>query len=299
LNCRSGTKVRMVAQLLYNIPCTLGEGPVWHSARRSVFWVDIEGQYIFELQWETRIFKEWKIPYRVSLILPTNHNRLILGLQGGIAEFDLQHEKLKWLLDIDRDLPHNRCNDGACDSKGRLWVGTMDLDFKAGAGSLYCVENLLPIKKIGQVTISNGLAWSLDNKKVFYIDSPTQTIQSYHFDLDSGALSFEREVCKIPKKMGTPDGMCIDREGMLWVAHWGGFGVYRWNPSNGKCIDRIEVNAPNVSSCAFVGDNLDYLVITSARQQLSINELKEYPNSGSLFYVRMGVKGIARNNCNL
>jgi sugar lactone lactonase YvrE len=290
----------MVAQLLYNIPCILGEGPVWHSEKKSVFWVDIEGRAFFELEWKARIFREWRIPYRVSLVLPTNHNRLILGLQGGIAEFDLNSGKLQWLFDIDRELPGNRCNDGACDIHGRLWVGTMDLDFKTGAGSLYCVEKYsLPKKKIDRVTISNGLAWSIDNKRAFYIDSPTQAIRSYHFDPDKGLLKFEKEVCVIPKAMGTPDGMCIDEEGMLWVAHWGGFGVYRWNPVNGKCIDRIEVNAPNVSSCAFAGDHLDHLVITTARQQLSIDELNQFPDSGSLFVAQLGVGGIEKNICGL
>jgi sugar lactone lactonase YvrE len=289
-----------VARLLYKIPCILGEGPVWHAERSSIFWVDIEGRTIFELEWESRELKEWHIPHRVSLILPGRKDRLILALQGGIAGFDLKTQELEWLADIEKDLPGNRCNDGGCDKRGRLWVGTMDLDFKEGAGSLYCVEKgFSPRRELGRVTISNGLAWSLDNKRAYHIDSPTQTVRSYLFDMDKGSLSFEKIAFQIPETMGTPDGMCIDKEGMLWVAHWGGFGVNRWNPASGEWIDRIEVDAPNVSSCAFGGEQLDYLFITTARQQLTHEVLEKYPDSGSLFIAKLEVKGVPLNPCDL
>ena len=99
--------------------------------------------------------------------------------------------------------------------------------------------------------------------------------------------------------MGHPDGMTIDEEGMLWIAHWNGFGVYRWNPHNGKLMDKIDVPVPQVSSCAFFGDKLDKLIITTARERLSKKDLQKYPQSGDTFVAEMKVKGMARNKCGL
>ena len=97
--------------------------------------------------------------------------------------------------------------------------------------------------------------------------------------------------------MGSPDGVAIDEEGMLWIAQWGGFGIYRWNPEKGELISKIEVPVPQVSSCAFVGENLDHLLITTARENMKEEELIKYPQSGDAFLVKVDVKGIASNKC--
>ena len=141
------------------------------------------------------------------------------------------------------------------------------------------------------------MAWTSDNTRMYFIDSPTQTIKSYIFDANSGAILFEKNAVLIPKEMGTPDGMCIDSEGMLWVAHWGGFGVYRWNPANGDLLEKIAIPVPDVTSCAFVGENLDHLIITTAKGDLNEDELKKYPESGNVFYLKMKVRGTEPNTC--
>jgi sugar lactone lactonase YvrE len=96
-------------------------------------------------------------------------------------------------------------------------------------------------------------------------------------------------------EVGTPDGMCIDEEGMLWIAQWNGFGVYRWNPINGKLLDKIEVPVPQVSSCAFGGENYDQLFITTAQENFSQELLEKYPDSGSVFLAKPGVRGVRKN----
>ena len=242
--------------------------------------------------------RSWKFDYRLTLVVQAEGDQLILALNAKIARFNLETEQLEWLLDVEVPTSGNRCNDGACDSSGRLWVGTMHLEHRHGQGALYCIDNNLVVqKKISNTTISNGIVWSLDNKRLYYIDSPTQVVQSYIFEEKSGEIIFEKNVIQIPNETGSPDGMTIDEEGMLWIAHWGGFGVYRWNPHNGQLIDKIEVPVPQVSSCAFAGENLDYLVITTARENLKEEEIKKYPESGNTFLVKPGVKGIASNIC--
>ncbi len=226
------------------------------------------------------------------------NNELILALGTGIARFNLETEKVLPVVDIESPNSGNRCNDGACDSLGRLWIGTMHLEHEKGAGALYMVDNNLKVhKKLSNTSISNGIVWSSDNKRLYYIDSPTQAVQSFIFNEKTGEIIFEKNVIQVPPGMGTPDGMAIDEEGMLWIAHWGGFGVYRWNPLNGKLLDKIELPVPQVTSCAFAGENLDHLIITSARENLKKEELKKYPESGNIFCVKTGAKGILTNKC--
>ena len=326
----------MNATLLYPAQCFLGEGPFWHAGRESCFWVDIENRRLYEYPWQvsppgtTAIFPVqstvttlvgessfseagmtrqspppdtatvWQFDRRVSLILPDKQGRLLLGMQGGIAVFDPATGEQQWLLDIEKDRARHRCNDGGIDCEGRLWVGTLQLDFDEGAGSLYCIgEDKIPRKKLGSVTISNGMVWSLDNSRLYYIDSPRRTVQSFLFDRATGDLQFEKIAIRIPPDMGTPDGMTIDEEGMLWVAHWGGFGVYRWDPLTGELLDSVKLPVPNASSCAFAGKELDHLVITTARQDLSEEELMRYPQSGDVFVSKMPVRGIIDNSCKL
>lgn len=288
----------MTAELFYKSECMLGEGPSWHAERKSFFWVDIDGKCFYEFHTTTKEVTRRQLAHRVSLILQTKASSdiILLGVQGGLASYDLTKEKFIWLLDIEKEQFDHRTNDGAVDSEGRLWIGTMHRQFEKGAGSLYCVDNNFSVqRKITGVTISNGLAWSLDNSRMYFIDTPTQTVQSFLFDAETGNIQFEKIAITIDKKMGSPDGMAIDEEGMLWIAQWDGFGVYRWDPVKGKLLDKIDVPVPQVSSCAFGGDNMDELIITTARENFTEEDAAKYPLSGNIFIAKPGVKGIAPN----
>jgi len=290
----------MQTSTLFPSQCILAEGPLWHQERNSCFWVDIERGILYEYGWDTKEVKTWSFDYRVTLVIQADNNTLVLALGRSIARFDLNTEKLEWLVHLEQQLPNNRCNDGACDSQGRIWVGTMALDTKEGAASLYCVEKDFSVTtKIPGVTISNGLAWSSDNTVFYYIDTPSQKVQAYHFERETGNISFNRTVIEIPKDMGSPDGMAIDEEGMLWIAHYGGSGVYRWNPETGQLIEKIEVPVPNVTSCAFVGEKLDQLLITTASENMNEEELRKYPQSGDVFLAQANVKGVPPFRYNL
>ncbi len=289
----------MIASILCKCECILGEGPLWLPEKEMLMWVDIERKLIYEYDWVSRKTSFWQLEKRVSLLLPSvEDDTLILGMQGDVAKFRLSDNRLCWLSDIEKKIDNNRCNDGACDIKGRLWIGTMSMQFDADAGSLYMLdEDLSLTKKLSEVTISNGLVWSLDNKRMYFIDTMKRCVQSFLFDVEKGSIVFERIVVKIPESLGSPDGMTIDEEGMLWIAHYGGFGVYRWNPNTGNLIEKISLPVPNITSCVFGGQDLDILFITTARQELTDEELKRYPESGNLFYVKTTVKGLPSNRC--
>lgn len=283
---------------LFPSQCILAEGPMWHKERFSCFWVDIESGVLYEYNWQSKNINSWSFDYKLSLVLQAKENEVILALNRSIARFDLTTEKLEWVVDLESGLPNNRCNDGACDGKGRIWVGTMDMDCKEGAAALYCIgHDGVPEKKLDNITISNGLAWTQDNKTFYYIDTPTQNVQSFSFDENTGNIDFGKTVIQIPKEMGSPDGMAIDEEGMLWIAHYGGFGIFRWDPKTGKLLEKIDLPVPNVTSCAFVGENLDTLLITTARENMREEDLIKYPESGNVFYVEVKVKGVLPHPC--
>lgn len=269
----------------------LGEGPVWHSERQSLFWVDILEKKLFEQPWQSPHHNEWTLPEYVGTVAIESENTVIVALQNGIARFDLITKKLDWIVDLEKEIPSNRANEGKCDPQGRLWQGTMDLDCKDGAGTLYCIDNELNVEaKITNLRISNGMAWSLDSTRFYFIDSSTYRIESYFFDGKMGDIIFEKTAITIPESMGLPDGMTIDSEGMLWVAHWGGFAVRRWDPDTSELLETIEFPAPQITSCTFGGPDFDHLFITSARVGMSETDLEKYPQSGNVFVVKTGVK---------
>jgi sugar lactone lactonase YvrE len=283
---------------LHKSQCILGESPYWHAERKSFFWVDIEKGELYEFQVGLKKTTKRKFNQRLSLVLEGQGEYLILALDRKIARYDLETEKLTWLIEVEDDQPLNRFNDGACDADGRLWIGTMSTKFTPGSGSLYKITSeLSPEKMLGKISISNGMAWTADNETFYYIDSPTQEIRAYHFDLETGEIIMDRTVIRVPKELGTPDGMSIDQQGKLWVAHYGGFGVYCWDPENGKLLKKISLPVPNVTSCVFGGENLDHLLITTARENLTEAQLKEFPESGDVFLVKTNTQGFLPNSC--
>jgi sugar lactone lactonase YvrE len=290
----------MKAIHLYQSQCVLGEGPYWHTSRKSFFWVDIESGTLFEYILKSGKVRTWNFNHRLSLVLEGEEDHLILALGLKIARFHPESEKLEWLASIESELTHNRCNDGKCDAMGRLWVGTMNLQFKEGAGSFYSLDqDHMLHKHLDQITISNGMAWTPNNQTLYYIDSPTQQVNAYHFDLEKGGIAFERTAIEIPLSMGTPDGMCMDQEEKLWIAHYGGYGVYRWDPVSGQLMEKVELPAPNITSCAFGGEDMDTLLVTTARENLNEAQLAEFPLSGDVFLVKTNTSGFLPNPCRL
>ena len=201
------------------------------------------------------------------------------------------------IQDPESDRPENRFNDGKCDCQGRFWAGTMSKNLDTGSGdsgpvgNVYCLDaDWRVVKKIDNITLSNGMGWSPDNRIFYYIDSATNTVAAYNFVPETGEISDRRVVVRLPRGfVGMPDGMCVDAEGMLWVALWGGGGIVRWNPSTGDILQRLDMSMPNVTCCAFGGERLDELYITTARLG---TDTELYPLAGGLFKVRPGVQGL-------
>jgi len=288
----------LTALLVYEAKAKLGEGAIWNPETQCLYWVDIEGQTFNVYDPVTAVNRAYPTPKRIGTVVPVNAKVVLVALEDGIAAIDLDKGSVHYQLNTDIHLSHNkRFNDGKCDAAGNFWVGTLSMDGVREVSSLYCVKADFSLEeKVKGVSISNGIAWSLDGNFMYYIDTPTGEIVQYNFDAISSNLSQRKVIVKIPDTMGYPDGMTIDNEGMLWVALWDGFGVARFDPATGSLLQKINVPAPKVTSCAFGTENLDTLFITTASVEMTEEELNQYPLSGSVFAIKVGAQGIKANS---
>ncbi|MBS0026957.1 SMP-30/gluconolactonase/LRE family protein [Chitinophaga sp. 22321] len=279
--------------LLSSLTCELAEGACWWPERNSWCWVDILGHTIY-VRAENGGQQVFDVGTHVTTLVPVaERGELIAGLKSGVAFFSPERGVGPLLAVLD-ERENMRCNDGKCDPAGRLWIGTMQMPAEEGTGTLFCIAGKeAPVVKLRGVTISNGLVWKGD--RMYYNDTHTGTIQAFNYDGVTGNIVFSRVAVHIPPELGCPDGMAIDSEGMLWVAHWGGSGVYCWNPETGVLLAKVMVPAPHVSSCAFGGVNMDEMLITTAREHMTAAEIAQYPLSGSVFHVKLPVKGLPAN----
>lgn len=293
-NTETQTPAPMDVKVFFSHKCSLGEGAIWNAKTQELIFIDIEEKQLFFLPPSGKSPKVYDLPERVGTVVPTHDDdKVIVALANGIFEFSRKGEKLNLLSNPHPNQPQLRMNDGKCDPQGRLWVGSMHLEQIKGAAKLYKINHDRSFEQmIDSVTISNGIVWSLDGSKMYYIDTPTGEVAQYDYDVKTGIISNRKTAIKIPESMGYPDGSTIDAEGMIWIALWNGNCVSRWNPNTGKLLQKVEVPAHNVTSCAFGGKDLDTLFITSSRLDMTEEESERFPEAGSLFSVKVGVKGI-------
>ncbi len=267
----------------------LGEGPVWHPAQQRLYWVDITRAELHSFDPIARQDAVYSVHHQVGCAVIRASGGFILGLHNGFAAFDPITGSLTMLADPESRTTGNRFNDGKCDPAGRLFAGTLG---KPGTASLYRLDANLHVEPmLRNITCSNGLAWSTNHKTCYYIDTPTSQIAAFDYDIDTGAIANRHIAVEIPAADGLPDGMAIDSEDMLWVGRWGGGHVIRWDPKTGRKLARIWVPASQSTSCAFGGQNLDLLYITSARSGLTTHQLESQPHAGGLFVAEPGVSG--------
>ena len=286
--------ISVTAALLYKYPAELGEGALWDMRTNRLLWVDITAGNLHRFDPETGVNETFSIGTSVGTVVPMKEDQCVLAVREGFMTYDMSTGVAMMIKKVTHNNPSVRFNDGKCDPYGRLWAGTLAEDGTKDVGVLYCLEpNLSIIEKRASVGISNGIGWSPDLQTMYYIDSLSQTVVSYDYDGASGAISDPQIVLTIDPEEGTPDGMCVDSEGMLFIALWDGGKVIRSNPHTGERL--MEVIVPGVrkvSSCALGGEDMTTLFITTARQGFTEEDAKEQPNAGSLFSVHVGVRGL-------
>ena len=283
-------------ELFKDVKNNLGEGITWSSVDSCVYWLDIKPKSVlFKIDLYSNKLETFDLPEFVTASSIISNNEIALVSNNGVNKFDFNTNSYERIIDVEKDIPTNRSNDGASDAKGRLWFGTMQNNFNqdgsakslnAKSGSLYCLsDNKINIveKNLG---IPNTFVWSPDNTKFYFADTVEGSLLEYNFNLDEGILSDKKIFFNFDR--GAPDGSTIDSEGFIWNCRWGGSCVVKIDPK-GRVDQIYELPVENVTNCVFGGNDLKTLFITTANN----SDKNEY--DGSLFALNVNTPGIEDN----
>jgi sugar lactone lactonase YvrE len=271
--------------VLLDLHLDLGEGPAWDATTGRLSFVDILAGRLCVADLD-HVAHVLDVGDHVGAALPVAGGGFLLARRDGFVRLaeDGSQEPLALPL---RDAPDLRFNDAKCDPAGRAWAGTMAYDEGPGRGVLYRLDGRRATPVVTGTGLSNGLGWSPDGRTMYFVDSVAGTVDAFDFEPASGAPTARRTVVAVESAAGVPDGMCVDDEGCLWVAVWGGWEVRRFAP-DGRPLGAVRLPASQPTSACFVDD---VLVITTAAIGLGTADLAAQPHAGAVFAVRPGASG--------
>ena len=283
-------------ELFKDVNNSLGEGITWSSVDSCIYWLDIMPKSVlFKMDLYSYKLETFDLPEFVTASSIISNNEIALVSNNGVNKFDFNTNSYVKIIDVEKDIPTNRSNDGASDARGRFWFGTMQNNFNqdgsarslnAKSGSLYCLsDNKLNIIETN-LGIPNTFVWSPDNTRFYFADSTEGSLFEYNFNLDEGILSDKKKFFNFGR--GAPDGSTIDSEGFIWNCRWGGSCVVKIDPK-GRVDQIFELPVENVTNCVFGGNDLKTLFITSA------NNSGKNKYDGSLFALNVNTPGIEDN----
>ncbi len=263
----------------------LGEGLRWDARRDELLGVDILAGRVYRGRvgegGELSLIRDYWVPGTVGAVVPVDGDEgWILAAGRGFVHL-APDGSLRPLADV---APiGTRMNDGASDPQGRLWAGTLALDFRTRGGALYRLDGNGSIELIlPELTISNGLGWSPDGATMYLVDSGPRVIHAFAFDAELGTISNGRVFASVGERVGAPDGLTVDADGDLWVAIYGGGRVHRYSP-DGELREVLPVPAVQATSCAFAGPGLDRLYVTTATEGWSDEQRRAEPAAGRVY----------------
>jgi sugar lactone lactonase YvrE len=280
----------------------LGESPVWSPRDGVLYWIDIKAPAIHRFDPAARRDDAWPVAPEIGSVALRQGDGLVAGLRDGLALIGADMTTIEWLTDPEPEQPMNRFNDGKCDRQGRFWSGTMyDLPGppegyyeRESVGVLYRLDGDHECHAmVDGILVSNELAWSPDGSVMYFSDSPRREIWTYDYDTATGDLGERRTFAEIPEApgRGTCDGATVDADGYYWSAEFPGSRLVCYAPDG--AVDRmVDLPVSRPTSCAFGGDGLATLFVTSARIMLSAAELAAEPHAGDLFILDVGVCGL-------
>jgi sugar lactone lactonase YvrE len=274
----------------------LGEGPCWSVQEQQLYWVDIFSGSVHAFAPGTGRERTWRLQTMPGCVVTRRGGGLLLGDNLGFASLDQASGTVERWGNPEASHPANRINDGKVDARGRLWAGAKSAATPADGGFHRLDADRRTTRILDGVAVSNGLAWSADGSEFFYIDTMLESVRRFRCDLEHGTLHDPVTVVSMPnREFGWPDGMCIDAEGLLWVAHFGGGRLTRWDPKTGKLALTVRMPVDNATSCAFGGPRLDQLYITTARTGLTEAAMMSQVHAGGVFVLDVGPIGLPGN----
>jgi sugar lactone lactonase YvrE len=285
-------------ECLWAAGANLGEGTMWSVREQALYWLDILTPRLHRYSPADGARRSWRFGEEISAIAErAAAPGLIVTMRRGFALFDTTapggDAAPRYLHQPEPERTGNRFNDGKCDSHGRFWAGSMDVDCKAPTGALYrCDADGRCTRHDDGFEVTNGPTWSADGRTMYFNNTARGHIYAYDFDAEAGTVSHRRVWHRFPSSDGLPDGMTTDAAGRLWIAHWGGGCVTCHDPVSAAQLCRIELPASHVTNCAFGGADLHTLYITTARNGLTAEQQKAEPLAGGLFAVRVDSPGV-------
>ncbi len=277
-------------EVVLDASAEIGEGPVWDVDRHELLWVDIPRGEVHRWAYGAANDASLGVGQPVGAVALRESGGLVAAVRDGFAF--LERDELRLCRSVEAEREDMRMNDGKCDRAGRFWAGTMALDERPGAGSLYRLGRDLEVTRmLDGLGLPNGLAWSLDDQTMYFVDSLAHAVDAFDYDAGSGGIGPRRRVVDIAATDGTPDGMTIDGQGYLWVALWDGWSVRRYS-LDGALDAIIELPVAQITSCTLGGPDLDELFITSAAEGLSVQQRERQPHAGAVFRVAVDQPGL-------
>jgi sugar lactone lactonase YvrE len=268
-----------------------GEGPFWDWRSNRLFCTDVLAGIVIAIDCAGGIHR-YEVPSRVATVIRRRaRGGFVVATEHGLLAADESLTQFGRLTEVVGDAAV-RTNDGGCDPLGGFVIGTMSYDERPNGGAVYRVAPDRRVTEVlAPVTISNGVQWSADGSRVFYIDTPTRCVDVFDVDPRTGSWLRRRTHIRIEGTQGFPDGMTIDDEDGLWIALWGGGAVNHYDKA-GRLLETITVpGVSQVSSCAFGGDGCSVLYITTSRKDLPTGQ---EPDAGAVFSVHTAVRGAAQ-----
>lgn len=268
----------------------LGECPRWDEKEQLLYWIDIDSFQLHRLDPTTGQDEYLQFDEEIGCFALRAQGGFVLAMRSGFYTIDGWSTERTFIADPEEGLDKNRFNDGRCDAEGRLFAGSVYPPKDHNGASIYSLNADGEVKCwVKELLTANGIAFSPDNKTFYYADTPSHAITRCDYDLESGAVNNCSILHQFPHGNGRPDGAAVDSEGYYWSALYAGGRVVRVSPG-GDIVQEIPVPATCPTMVAFGGEDLKTLYITSVGNR-SDDELQQYPDSGSLFKVRVDVAG--------
>lgn len=266
----------------------LGEGPLWSPRENALFWVDILERKVQRLSLRDESVACWDMPEMIGWVIEREQAAgFIAGFESGFAELTLEPLRIVAIVDPEPERLRNRLNDAKADRHGRIWAGSMPVAANEPSGALYRFDVDRTVTRVDSgYTIANGPALSPDGTALYHTDTARGTIFRFRLHAD-GTLADRRVFIEFDPSWGKPDGMTVDCDGGLWVAHYGGARVSRFH-DDGRWDRSIVLPASQITSCTFAGNDLDRMFVTSAA-----DDAEQEPHAGALFEIDPGARGLA------